>query len=381
MDVTWYVCDLLTGQFLEEVPLDAGGAITRRIAYSTQQTLNLPTADEKCPNDWADLLVPGKSLCVLTMDHEPVQGWTVDEYKFGDTTVPVTCSTLETMAERSNVPTYPADDDSTTDLGTTDLSAVAAAIAAPLADRFGVVIEWTPCGTTNPDLPAYDNTVDQSILAALNDLSAAENGPEWRLIVRWVDPTVRREFEKVLQIGPRIGMDRPDAIFDLDAGGRGNIESYERTISFAAGKGATMLIGTSDGSGTSRPMTDPLVSDLVADGWPVWEERAAFTGLDSSDDPDAALLSRAKATLAQRELGGVVWVLTVDENAPAPGRDYGEGDTVQIQIAPQGKADPIGGMKTTRVAGWTLDPATGRSNPVLWENDVTDDSDTSGDDS
>jgi hypothetical protein len=377
MDVTWYVCDLLTGQFLEELPLDAGGGITRRIAFATSQTLNLPTADENCPSDWVDKLVPGKSMCVLTLDHEPVQGWAVEEFKFGATVVPVTCSTLETMAARTNVPTYPAEDDFTTDLSNTDLSEVAAQIAAPLVDRFGVIIEWTPCGTTNPDLTPYDSTVDQSILAALTDLNAATNGPEWRLIVRWVDPTVRREFEKVLQIGPRIGEDRPDAIFDLDSGGRGNIESYERTVSFAAGKGATMVIGTSDGSGASRPMTEPLVSDRVAQGWPVWEERVNFSGLDASDidDPDAALLSRAKATLAQRERGGVVWVLTVDENAPIPGRDYNEGDTVHLAVAPQGNADPVGGTMATRVAGWTVDPATGRSNPVLWE---TDDTDTSG---
>lgn len=362
-DLTFYVCDLVTGLILTELPLVAD-TIKVQAATEDQQGFTLNPADPLCPDDWADLLTAGKTMTVLTIDDQPAAGWWIIDHTIGATSIPITGYTLEHCAARANVPTV-----NTT--GPVDYSQLAALVAAPLVTRYGFTIEHTDTGNTRDDL-YYDNTVDRSILAALQeDFLRADDGPEWRIIVRW--NSSHNGFDKVLQIQPKIGIDRPDAIFDLDADGRGNIDTYTRQTSYALGKGATMLIGVSDGSGASRPMTDPpVVSTLVADnGWPEVEERVSFTGLDSGtvQDEDATLLAHTKALLVQRRLGTTTWQVTGTADAPVPGRDYAEGDTVHIDVAPQGKLDPVGGTAAMRTLGWQLDLTSRRGTLIAWPDD------------
>lgn len=360
MDVTFLLCDLVTGLVLTELPLDPGGNLKRTICRVEQQSFTLPVLDDATPDDWGLLLVPGRTMVVLVLDSTPANAWVVLEVATGTATVPVNASTLEECLVRTNVPTLDS-------LGVDDDSLTAAELVADLSPRFGFDIEWTPCGKSGDHI--YSELEDRTVLDAVNELMAAEGGPEWHIVLRWVDDT-RRAVQKVIEIGPRIGHDRPDAIFDLDADGAGSIDTYQRTSSFAAGKGATMVIGTSEGSGESRPMSAPMVSLLVAAGWPLWEERVNYTGLDAGTtvDEDTELAARTAKTLAQREVGAVTWAITGAEGAPAPGRDYAEGDTVHLAVAPQGKLDPYGGIAAVRVLGWELDPTSGRSTPTVWDD-------------
>jgi hypothetical protein len=48
----WYVCDLLTGDILAELPLTSGSPVRRRIANVESTSLDLPVFDEACPGDW-----------------------------------------------------------------------------------------------------------------------------------------------------------------------------------------------------------------------------------------------------------------------------------------------------------------------------------------
>lgn len=359
MDITFLLCDLKTGLVLTELPLDPGGTLKRTICRVEQQTLTLPVLDDRTPDDWRLLLGEGRTMIVLLIDGNLANAWVVIEAPTGAATVPISGSTLEECLARTNVPTLDS-------MGLDDAQ-TAALLAADLAPRFGFDIEWAACGKSSEHL--YSELEDRTILDAINELMAGDGGPEWHITLRWADDT-RRAVKKVIEIGPRIGQDRPDAIFDLDADGKGCIDTYVRTPSYAAGKGASMVIGTSEGSGESRPMSAPAVSLLVATGMPVWEERVNFVGLDSGStvDEDTELASRTEKTLRQREHGSVTWAISGTDIAPAPGRDYNEGDTVYVDVAPQGKIDPYGGTVTVRVLGWELDTISGRSTPTVWED-------------
>lgn len=369
MQLTWHCCDLLTGQVLAQLPLAGVERIRRRIANVESTTFTLPVFDERCPEDWAGIVVDGKAMIVLTIDDQPSQAWAVIETTIGDTTVPINASTLEECLNRTNVPDYEPPDGA-------DLTTVAAALVQPAVDNFGFVVETQLSGKLFEGTQTYSVLEDRKILTALNeDIMGADGGPEWRTFVRWTDDE-HRAFEKVIEILPRVGQVRPDAIFNLDPNGGGSIASYRRTSSYAAGKGATRLTGTSEGSGTSRPMTDPQDSDLIAAGWPVWEHRENYTGLDAGSvaDEDTELLRRTKATLATLQSGSKTWSITLRDTM-RPGIDYDAGDTTYTRVAPRPPVDPFGGNLTSRVLGWELIIASGQSIPLLWENE---DGETSG---
>lgn len=359
LELRWLVCDLLTGQVLTELPLTGGELLETVVAREDTTTFSLAPADDSCPDDWPQQLSPGKTMIVALIDGQLAQAWATIEYSAGAATVPIVCKTLEHCMARTNVPEM---------LATLDNAAGAAQLCADLIDRFGFTIEHTPTGNT-ADFD-YSNLEDRNLYDAMRELLVGETPIEWRIVIRWADPLEQTQVEKVLQIADRIGMDRPDAVFELDDTGTGTIESYSRNRSYDAGKGATMMIGVSEGTGATRPMTDPIYSVLVDRGWPVWEERANFTGLATGTvaDEDALLRSRTMARLEAKQAGTVTWTVVASENAPRPGVDYDHGDTVHIQVAPQGKQDPEGGVAAMRVLGWQLNTRSGQTALIAQED-------------
>lgn len=361
--VAWYLADILTGDMLAELPLDPGGTIKKLIAKVEQNQFTLPVLDDRTPEDWADLLVAGKTMIVLTLDTVPTQAWIVIDHQAGDVTVPITANTLEECLQRTNVPDLDA---------TLDDALALALLLEPVGTNFGFNVTVEPCGKTSDHL--YTALEDRKTLDAAVELMAAEGGPEWRIVIDWTDPT-RLSFTKTVEIKKQIGVDRSDAVFDLDENAKGCVDSYRRLTSYAEGFGATSLIGTSEGSGSSRPMTEPKESTLLGEGWPRWEERVNFTGLDgdSVGDEDTELNNRTAAMVPKRERGKTTWFVTGNQFAPRVGTAYGEGDSVHLLIAPQGKLDPLGGTATVRVQGWELDPVSGMGTPQLWDDgDDTD---------
>lgn len=358
--LTWYVCDIKTGIILGELPIAGSEEVISYAAREDSTTFNLPTADDHCPDDWAEVTIGGRSMIVLVVDDWPAQAWVVNDVIFGRTVANLPCVTLETFLHRTNVPDLAA---------TLDTAEAAATLCAALTVRFGVTIEHTNTGhLIDVD---YSSLEDRNLLDVLNELRGGEHGAEWRIGVRWSDVNTKQAFDKVLEIRPTIGVERPDVVFDLDANGGGNIEDYKRSGgNFVEGKGATMVIGTSDGAGTTRIVTPPQYSPLVAAGWPVWEERLPFSGLAGSSvqDEDTFLLNRTVAQLAQRERGAHSWTIEGSPGAPVPGRDYDHGDTVRIQIAPQGKRDPYGGNAIGRILGWKLNTRNGAASPIFVED-------------
>lgn len=360
LDLTWLVCDLVTGQVIAELPLNNQGIVARTIGKEDSQSFELPWAAPDCPDDWELIVTPGKTMIVLTIDHLPVQAWPIIDVEAGGDTIPITCATLEHLAARTNVPDVDAG---------LDESLYGAAVAAPLISSFGFTFDITANGRIS-DLYT-DALEDRAILDALTTLQAAETAPEWRMFVRWLAGSNQQRIEKVLQIAPRVGSDRPDIVFDLDQHGRGNIASYRRKTSYAAGKGGTRWIGTSEGIGASRPMFGPVDSPVLAQGWPIWNTRVNFTGMPTAsvDDEDTDLARRTIAASIRRQTGTKTWTIVGEQTAPRPGVDFQEGDTVRVDISPQGKRDPTGGTGPFRALGWELDLNSGQVTLIAWDEE------------
>jgi hypothetical protein len=370
----FYLCDTFTGAIINELPLVADSVLSYVMAREDSTTFTLPLTDKACPSDWQTQIQPGKTMIVQTLDGAPLQGWAVvDDLVVGGPTVQIGASTLEHCPTETNVP------DVVQPVGSLyDNAQRAALVAAPLVPRFGFSIEWAATGAALD--VEYDNAEDRSIFDALEDMRTSEQSIEWRIKLRWHDDT-HRAFDKVLQIAKQIGTSRPDAVFDLDAAGKGNIDSYTRTTSYAPGKGATLLQGFSEGTGPSRDSSGEVrATDLIANGWPVWEFRETITGL-ADGYTDADLLAATQAKLANLRLGRTTWVVVGNENAPRPGRDFEPGDTIGIDVDPQSMEvtypdgttgvvwiDATGGTAQLRVIGYQYDSASGRVTPTFWED-------------
>ena len=200
---------MLSGTVLDELPLSVG-ELADTIAREETQTFTLNVHDERCPDDWATLLVPGKSMLVaLDRDGSPVIGWAITGINLAGPTVEISCATLEHCLARTNVATVEAYN--------VDEGELARQLAAKMATTHGFTVTATNTGKLR-DAAYYDGNEDRSILDALTELMTGEGGPEWHIALRWTD-TTRQTLDKLIEIAPRIGVDRPDAVFELDAAG------------------------------------------------------------------------------------------------------------------------------------------------------------------
>lgn len=355
MDVTWLACDLKSGLIRGELPLPRG-PVRRMLAREETRTWTLPVDDPSCPDDWLEMTVPGFSMLVLCLDDVPVLGWAVTNRVLGTDGVTLSGATLEHCFARRNVATL---------LDERDEAWVCSFVVWPALEGFGFTSDVTSTGVIG--YADYSSDEDLDCLRALNERMRTQDAPEWRITLARTGATIVKTFE----IGPRIGQTRPEAVFELDDQGHGNIATYRRSTSYGPDGGATVVRAVGDGSGAARPMTGEYRSTLLDAGWPEWEARPSMVGVDfeapSVDDEDAELRRLAYMTLVQREHGTETWEITGDDTAPRPGRDFAEGDTVPVLVEPQGKRDPVGGMTVVRVLGWELDPDSERVTLIGWE--------------
>lgn len=362
MIVTWLACDLLTGIVLAELPIAGATKLKRTLSTVEKETVTLPLADPALPLEWADLITQGRTMLAVCLDTYPIQGWVVDVPTYGAADVPIELSTLEACLDETNVP----------DLDATllDEAETIALLMTPVVAGFGFTVAWDPVDRL-ADREYYESE-DLSVLAAANALNERTGGPEWRITLAWADDQHRRLLKRI-EIGPRIGEDRTDVIFDRSVGPdglpHGTVETWTRTVR----RSATRVRGVSDGSGDDRIMTPPADSPLIGQGWPAWEARVSPTGLGATDlaELEEADLVRLRDTRLAQAGGVTTWTLTTAPGAPVPGRDYTEGDTVYLEVSPT-TYDPYGtqGRRLpVRVRGWELDTILGIATPVLWDPD------------
>lgn len=363
MAITWLLCDIKTGNVWEELPLTASVDLERTIGAKTSLGVTLAIHSASCPADWVQLLDARRAMIVAVdvdksagVDH-PIAGYYIANDQAGQPTASFTLSSLEGLLDEVNIRDHEF-------LAGTDDEGVAAGVLVSdvLVPSFGFLLDVTPTGKTADH--SYAFTEDRSVGSALNDLMAAEGGPEWTIRLAWDDASRRNRIVKTIQIGPRIGSVLPSVVIENK-----HLESRLRNRSSARGDRATYVIATSEGSGDSRPMSAAYVDQNALDaGIPQWETRFSVTGIDN----DAALDRIAASGLSRRRFGLTTWEMelgTAKLGCPRVGRDFDAGDTLTIDSGPMFD-DPSEWHAAARIIGWRARIVGGNLStvtPVFWQ--------------
>lgn len=354
--LSWYGCDLLTGNIVEDLPsIKPTGPLSRKLGDSTtlQFDLNLPGA----PADWESATAPGRSLLVAvdTATDTPLWAGCVLPREGGTgQTVPIGAVTLERYLDSR----FPG----TQTLIGTDQADVITALATPaLTGGPPFVIDAVDTGVTM-DYLVQDGD-DKSILSCLQEVMALEGGPEWTIDVVWNG--THDGFTFPLRVRAAIGTQtsNPEGTFDFP----GCVSSYSLAESYETGKGATRVIARGEGEGTSRLTSTPHdATALIAAGWPTWEYR--YTPATGLTDPDQ-LEAHAAKSLTLMQQGARVWSIeAVASQAPRLGTDWVLGDSVHLAVEASPR-HPAGTDVVARCWSWELDPGADRVRPILVEED------------
>lgn len=352
MALTWYVADLKTGAFLDEIPFKTSG-IERTVGQRSTCSVTLDVHDPSTMPGWDRLMDPRRALVVPVDGDTPLCGYIITDATPGGPTVTFTLASLEAIPDYANVTTLEFFE------GETDESEVARQLlAAKIAPGWGFELDTTPCGKSADHYYAHEE--DRTVASALADLSSQEGGPEWVTRIRWEDDTQQR-FIKSIEIGPSVGRDMAATVFeDHHLAERRRPRSWQRI--------AVRTIATGDGSGESRPMSTTIVDQESIDaGVPPWELRVPASSID-----DEAGLDRVAAQAAERYRYGIGrWELTIAGQVPGAPRlvsDYDVGDTVTLALDPTDH-DTASYHGPARVIGWRADVTDGSVidvTPAFW---------------
>lgn len=332
--LAWYVADMKTGGFIEELPLKVGGTIERTMGVKTTCQVDLDVRDPSCPPRWDQTIDPRRAMIVPVLDDRPLCAYRITAAPdIGGPTVPLSLESLE------GIPDVVYVDD--LDFAATDDAQVAAGLLAKVADGWGFELDVTNTGTSGDY--TFSSFEDRTIGSALSDLTSKEGGPEWVTRIRWEDGTHRR-FIKSIEIGPQVGRRIPSTVFENH-----HLSLRRRSRSWA--KIAVRTRATGDGIGESRPMSPAVVDEAsVAAGIPPWEMRVSAPTVDS----DSGLLEVAQAAATRYLYGTQTWDLSIAQTEPgAPEliRDYDVGDTVTMDLGPT-PDDHATWRGVGRVIGW-----------------------------
>ncbi len=353
--LTWYVADLKTGLFVEELPLKAD-SLERTIGTKSTCTVNLDVLDPSCPPNWTNLVDGRRSMIVPVNDDLPLCGYLVTDAVPGSETVPLTLESIEAVPEYVNV--EDAEFDETVD---DEADIMAALFSQKITAGWGFELAVTKTGRKATQ--SYSGLEDRTVASAVSDLASKASGPEWITRIRWEDGTHRR-FIKTIEIGPQVGREIQSTVIE-----NMHLESRRRPRSWQ--KKAVRTIATGDGAGESRPMSTPVVDDVaIAAGVPPWELRVAATSIETDDDLDRVALQAS----IQYRYGTQRWELEIaqtEQSAPKIVRDYDIGDTVRLDLDPT-EVDPAEYHGAARVIGWRATVQGGvltNATPAFWAPD------------
>jgi hypothetical protein len=350
--VSWYGCDFPSGNLVTELPgLTAQGPLSRRLCAYSSCTLQLDLSAQT--PDWVAATQGGRAMLVATVDDLPMwAGIVLPRSRGSAATASLTATTAESYLERRYV----------TDMTLSgDLSDIAAALLNPVTSTVPCIeVETAPTGLT--DRRVYTDASDKTIGSALTDLAALDGGPEYTIDPRWRPD--RSGFELALRIAPRIGSaTATPTVWDYP----GPVIDYEQQEDYSDGKGATDLLATGSGDGTTRVTSAHRISSLTGQGWPIYEYRW-------SPDPSAlsasTLDSYTAAALPLMETGASAWTMTASAaTAPQLGVDWTLGDTVRLLVkAGTSPGHPDGADVTARAWAWELDTTMQTVSPILVED-------------
>jgi hypothetical protein len=356
VELAWLACDLKSGRVAEELrSLTPSQVIGRRLVGVTSTTFGMSISG--APREWESATDPGRTLLVAvdTATSQPIwSGITLTRKGGSSDQLQLAAATPECYLGRRYPGSYTA--------AATDLSSIMAALVTPaLTDGPPLVLDTVASGTTM-DYATADGD-DKTVLSQVQTLAGMAGAPELTIDTVWAD-AAQTQVQLVTRIHPAIGtqLPQPEAVFDMP----GNITEYELTESFEDGKGATEVLATGEGEGTTRALSTPQVaSALILGGWCRWDYRTSpGTGITSTTQLNA----HAAEALALMQTGTRSWTVSAAASAsPHVGSDWGLGDNVRVQIVTSPR-HPLGIDRVARAYGWDLDPGANRLSPILLED-------------
>ncbi|MFD9124362.1 hypothetical protein [Kitasatospora sp. NPDC059571] len=354
VELAWLACDLKSGRVAEELDLAPTQVVGRRLGGITSTGFNLALSG--APPEWEAATDPGRTLAVAVDKATGLIVWsgiTLTRKGGASDLLQLAAATPECYLGRRYPGAYTA--------AGADLSTIMAALVAPAAtDGPPLVLDTTVCGTT-ADYSTADGD-DKTILSQLQTLAGMAGAPEMTIDTVWAD-AAQTAVQLAVRIKPAVGAQSatPEAVFDLP----GCISDYSLTESYEDGHGATEVLATGEGEGSTRALSDlQTASALILGGYCRWSYRwSPGSGITSK----AQLNAHATDALGLMQTGTKSWTVDATASAaPRLGRDWGLGDSVRIQIVSSPR-HPAGTEKVARAYGWDLDPGADRVSPILLE--------------
>lgn len=348
-------CDIQTGEVLAELPLSIDGNLTNALSTTTEATFSLPVRDPRCPKDWEGLTSPWRVWLVVVNDDGTIIWGGIPQnitMKATSPIIKITAVSPEDYLSRRFVPSKRFDQKDQTSV-----------IAKWLVERATIdgihfAFDCKPSGVLRDREYYFDDSA--TVLKRLQELSAVQNGFEWRIDLKFVDNN--RYISPVFRTGyPRIGIksDTPQAVFELP-GGLLDVSIENRWDETDA---ATHFLAKGSGEGEDTPFSSPHVAyDVEDSGIPRLEMVQTFDSVK-----EQATLDAHAQTLVKRFKGGTqVLSLTQRIGAyPRAGIDFNIGDDVRVEVS----TDTVRINRKFRCVGWSVDGAMETLKPIVADFD------------
>ncbi len=360
--IRWAAYDARTGVPIEELPgLRVTSSISQIIGRGDQVTVSLPITD-RLPDRWRIATDPGRAVIAGVIEQgDRVEdsvviwaGW-VARRQYGDgPEIQLQLQPAEEWLARNFVPTSTYSQVSET--------AIMRGLGLDLlAAQFHGWVEEIP--SARPRDRSYTADQDKTRLSAMQDLMRVIDGPEfateWRIDSQGLLCLVGRTASR---LGRRADPD-PSVLISRAA--------WSVTEDFSDGRGATIFTGVATREGDERVVVTRRADHLIDQGYLEVERRwQPDTGATAS----AVIASYVDAAYAAQQLGTTTYQIRVHLDDVLPGRDFGLGDDVAIDLA---NPDLPGADHSTtmRLLGWVADPdpVSGeivQISPILHDDDM-----------
>lgn len=344
-------CDLVTGDVLEEVPLELGSDLTYQLKGVGETVLQAPYWDslnrpQKPDYYWERTITPMRTLIVLVDDTGAiVWGGTPTDRQRGlkASYAGFPARTLEEYLIRRYMPTR--------SFQQVDQALIFTEMVRE-ANKNGINFQV--------DAPLTGVLRDRNYLSEdqarigdrMTELSNVIKGFDWRIDLQWADADHSR-VDKIVRMGyPYLGnrTATPEHEFRLGV----NVTDALLDEPWGQGQAATAVMAVGDGDGENRVQSSLGVdSPREAAGWPRLEERRTYSGVT-----ELATITQHRDRLGQALYGGQR-ILTLEARNPGPRENFTRlsdislGDTARVVL----KSDRYIGLQIDEVwpiTGWTL---------------------------
>lgn len=339
--IQWAAYDAKTGVCIEELPgLRITSSISQIIGRGDQVTASLPITD-RLPARWDIATAPGRAVIAgvveqgnSVQDSVVLWGGYVARRQYGDDAeIQLQLQPPENWLARNYITTSTYSQVSET----TIMRGLGLDL---LAAQFHGWVEEVVSPTLRDR--SYTTDQDKTRLSAMQDLMRVINGPEFS--TSWVLDSQGRLClvgHTAALLGRRANPD-PSVLLSR--------VSWSVSEDYSDGMGATIFTGVATREGDER-VTATRRSDLIDQGYLELERRwQPDTGATSQP----VIASYVDAAFQSQQTGTTTYQLSVHLDQVLPGRDFGLGDDVAIDMA-----NPDLGLDisvTIRLLGWVADP-------------------------